>query len=97
MLLIYRLLGNGVFLGGIDATLRRPSCCVLNRLRDLAILLANYIKMKNGHTQYSLPDFLFHAGSGPTSSRRPSRPMGVTGISPFNAVLEGTKIGNNLV
>jgi len=97
MLLIYRLLGNGVFLGEIDAISHHPSCCVPNRLPILAILLAHFIRTKIRRTQYSLPDFLFHAGSGPTSSRRPSRPMGVTGISPFNPVFEGTKMGNNLV
>jgi len=46
MLLIYRLLGNGVFLGAIDAISHHPSCCVLDQLRDLAKSLAWFFRME---------------------------------------------------
>lgn len=48
-------------------------------------------------TQYSLLLLAFHAGSSPTSSRLPSFPTGVMGISACSSVREGTKMGMILV
>lgn len=48
-------------------------------------------------TQYNLLLLAFHAGSSPTSSRLPSFPTGVMGISACSSVREGTKMGMILV
>lgn len=64
--------------------------------KEHSVRLISQYRLTTMHTQYSFPLLAFHTGSSPTSSRRPSFPTGVMGMSAWSAVREGTKMGSSL-